>query len=421
MDRYDNLDYLRRKLVQKSVRVNTRYRYYEMKNFTRDLGISSPPSLKNWQTSLGWCAKAVDSLADRLVFRQFDKDYLNFNAIFNMNNPDIFFDSAILSALISSCCFVYISADSDGYPRLQVIDGANATGIMDPITGLLKEGYAVLEREDSSGSPLTEAYFTPEETIIIRKGDNIPESWKNNTGYPLLVPIVYRPDAKREFGHSRITRAAMSYAGSAIRTIKRSEIAAEYFSFPQRWATGVSDDVEEIDKWRASMSTLLTFTKDEDGDSPTLGSFTQQSMAPHTEQLRTFAALFAGEVGLTLDDLGFATENPSSAEAIKSSHETLRLTAGKAQRTFGSGFRNVGLVAACLRDDYQYLRRQIRETTPLWEPIFEPDMSTLSLIGDGALKINQAIPGYFDAKNLRNLTGIDAGANAGTAVGAVNG
>ena len=62
---------------------------------------------------------------------------------------------------------------------------------------------------------------------------------------------------------------------------------------------------------------MLQFTKDEDGDKPTVGQFTQQSMSPYTEQLRTFAALFAGETGLTLDDLGFVTDNPSSAEAIK--------------------------------------------------------------------------------------------------------
>ena len=32
----------------------------------------------------------------------------------------------------------------------------------------------------------------------------------------------------------------------------------------------------------------------------------------------------------------------------------------------------------------------------------------LSSIGDGAIKINQAIPGYFDKYNLRDLIGIDA-------------
>ena len=156
------------------------------------------------------------------------------------------------------------------------------------------------------------------------------------------------------------------------------------------------------------MSSFITFTKDEEGESPKLGQFTQQSMSPYTEQLRTLAALFAGETGLTLDDLGFVTDNPSSAEAIKASHENLRLLARKAQRTFGRGFLNVGYLAACVRDNYQYQRQQLYLTKSTWEPVFEPDAAMLSGIGDGAAKINQAVPGYFGAKNLRNLTGIDA-------------
>jgi len=47
---------------------------------------------------------------------------------------------------------------------------------------------------------------------------------------------------------------------------------------------------------------------------------------------------------------------------------------------------------------------------PKWQPVFEPDAATLSNIGDGAIKINQAIPGFFDNKTLSDLTGIE-GAN----------
>lgn len=397
------MEYLRIKLNLKRSRVKTRYQYYEMKNINVDFGISTPPDLSRWQSVLGWCAKAVDSLADRLQFREFRDDTFALNEIFRMNNPDTIYDSVILSALISSCCFVYISPDSDGYPRLQVIDGGNATGILDPITGLLTEGYAVLER-DEMDSPTMEAYFTSGGTVYYRKGKPT-ETEPNPAPYPLLVPIINRPDAVRPFGHSRISRACMSIVGSALRTIKRSEIAAEFYSYPQKYVTGLSQDAEGIDKWKATMSSLISFTKDDDGDKPTLGQFSQQSMSPHVEQLRMFAALFAGETGLTMDDLGFATDNPSSAEAIKAAHENLRLTARKAQRTFGSGFLNVGYLAACLRDNYPYLRRQLYLTTPIWEPIFEPDAATLSNIGDGAIKINQAVPGFFGAENLRDLTG----------------
>lgn len=406
MATYKGIGYLRKKLSLKRQRVLTRYKFYEMKNVIRDLNIAIPKELQNWTNCLGWCGKAVDCVADRLVFREFEEDNFDLNEIFSMNNPDVLFDSAVLSAVISSCCFIYISADKDGYPRLQVIDGANATGILDPITGLLTEGYAVLERDDME-SPIVEAYFTSGTTQIIRKGAKTTQVIKSNVPYPLLVPIIYRPDAKRPFGHSRISRACMSIQDAAVRTVKRSEISAEFYSYPQKYVTGLAEDSEQIDKWRATMSTLLTFTKDEDGDRPTLGQFSQQSMSPYTEQLRTFAALFAGETGLTLDDLGFVSDNPSSSEAIKASHENLRLVARKAQRTFGSGFLNVGYLAACMRDKYPYMRKQLYLTKPVWEPIFEPDAAMLSSIGDGAIKINQAVPGYFSKKNLRNLTGIE--------------
>lgn len=399
-------DYLTKKLEAHRPRVLERYRYYEMKKDDLSPGMVIPAEIRNlFKSTLGWCGKAVDSMADRLVFREFSDDIFGFNEIFNMNNSDTFFDSAILSALISSCCFIYISTGEEDFPRLQVIEGSNATGVIDPITGLLREGYAVLKR-DEYGRPETEAYFVPNKTLIYENG-KLVEQYAHAVPYPLLVPIIHRPDAVRPFGRSRITRAGIYFQKYAQRTLERADISAEFYSFPQKYVVGTSQDAEPMDKWKATISTLLEFTKDEEGDSPKLGQFTQQSMSPFTEQLRTAAAGFAGETGLTLDDLGFVTDNPSSAEAIKSSHEQIRISSKKAQRCFGSGFLNVGYLAACLRDSYPYLRSQIYNVTPKWEPVFEADASTLSLIGDGAIKINQAIPEYITGETIRDLTGVE--------------
>lgn len=399
---------LARRLEGKRPRIRLRYDYYEMKNMVLDLGISSPEALRGMQSALGWCGKAVDSVADRLVFRGFGEgaaDIFDFAGIFAMNNPDVFFDSAMLSALITGCCFVYISADEAGFPRLQVIDGGNATGKLDEITQLLEEGYAVLKREENTGEPERWAYFTPEQTEIWEKGkeaDVIP----NPGGVPLLVPIIYRPDAKRPFGHSRISRACMSLTQSALRTVKRSEISAEFYSYPQKYVLGTSPDDEPLDKWPATISTMLEITTGDEGKTPTVGQFSQQTMDPHLSQLRMFAGLFAGETGLTLDDMGFPSENPSSSEAIRASHETLRLTAAKAQRTFGRGIRNVGYAAACLRDRRHYLRQQMNDVVVKWEPLFSPDAAQLGAIGDAVIKIQQAFPDYFGEEKLRDLTGI---------------
>lgn len=404
MTELKGMTYLKNKLAMKQTRVNLRYAHYEMKHLAKDFGISTPPDLRMWMGVLGWCGKAVDSLADRLSFREFSNDVFDMNGVFKANNMDVLIDSAILGALISSCDFIYITADSDGFPMMRVIDGKHATGIIDPTTNMLKEGYAVLEFDDRD-LPITEAYFIPGSTTIYERGKPV-QTITNIAPYPLLVPMIYRPDATRPFGHSRISRACMSIVDSAVRTVKRSEISAEFYSYPQKYILGMSEDAELIDKWRLAMSAMLRIDKDEDGDRPVVGQFQQQTMTPHIEQLRMFAGLFAGETGLTLDDLGFPSQNPSSAEAIKSSHETLRLTARKAQKTFGTGLLNAGYLAACVRDDYPYLRKQVAETVLRWDPIFEPSGSALSTIGDGVIKINQAVPDYITEDKLRDLTGV---------------
>lgn len=401
---YKGIEHLRKKLKKKAGRIRLRYAYYEMKTRARDFGISTPPDLRGWMSVLGWCGRSVDCLADRLSFQEFGNDVFDMNGIYLANNMDVLIDSAILGALISSCDFIYITADSSGFPMMRVIDGRHATGIIDPTTNMLKEGYAIIEF-DELDRPITEAYFLPGETQIFEKGRE-PYSVFNPAPYPLLVPIIYRPDATRPFGHSRISRACMSIVDSAARTVKRSEIAAEFYSYPQKYILGMDPDSERMERWKASMSSMIQIDRGEDGEKPTAGQFQQATMTPHTEQLRMFAGMFAGETGLTLDDLGFPQQNPSSSEAIRAAHETLRLMARKAQRNFGIGLLNAGYLAACIRDNYPYLRRQVSNTRLQWAPIFEPDITALSGIGDAVQKIQTSFPDYFTEDKLRELTGI---------------
>lgn len=400
------IGYLKRKLVTKQSRVQTRYRYYEMKECHTPRNLMVPAELKNkFSIKLGWCTKAVDSLADRLQFRGFKNDNLDLTSIYQMNNFDVLADSAILGALITSCDFIYISMDKNGYPRMQVIDGYNATGIMDEITGMLEEGYAVLDR-DENGQIISEAYFGKGYTDFYIKGQE-PYRIENICSYPLLVPIVYRPDAKRPFGHSRISRACMRYQDNVADTLLNMAICSETNAFVQKYIAGSDPDME-FDSSRAWMSSFLNISASEDGTKPDLGQFQQASLAPYIDEIETQASLFAGEVGLTLDDLGFSKSNPASVDAIRASHENLRLTARKAQRQFGVGFLNAGYLAACLRDEFAYNREVLYETKPIWEPVFEPDANAIGMIGDAAVKVNSAVPGYFNAENLRDLTGIDS-------------
>ena len=124
MSDYRGMNYLRGKLALKRSRVELRYQYYEMKNAVQDFNVVTPTEFQYLNETLGWCGKAVDALADRLSFQEFREDNFDLNNIYAMNNADVLFDSAILSAMISSCCFIYLSVDDSGFPRMQVIDGA---------------------------------------------------------------------------------------------------------------------------------------------------------------------------------------------------------------------------------------------------------------------------------------------------------
>src|SRR5699024_7640539 len=175
----------------------------------------------------------------------------------------ILFDDAKLSALVNSCSFIYISEGDEDLPRLQVIQGSEATGILDPVTRLLTEGYAVLSRDDY-GSPYEELYFITGRTDYY-VGGKLIDSVNSDTPAPLLVPIIHRPDSSKPFGRSRITPSAIYYQKYAKRTLERADVTAEFYSWPQKYAVGTSQDSEPMDSWKATVASMLEFTKDEDG------------------------------------------------------------------------------------------------------------------------------------------------------------
>jgi len=396
-------DVLLLKLGLKAAYVSSRYAMYEQDYLPRPFPTIVPEKFRQLIHVMGWATKSVNMLSDRVVFEQFGNDIINANQIWDYNDGDVLSDSLVLSALISSCSFIYISADADGYPRLQAIDGSRATGVIDPQTHMLSEGVAVLER-DSLSLPTKTAYFTPEETFVFDNEGNVSR-YDNPTGFPLLVPVCHRPSEVKPFGRSRITPASIGYIHDAALVLMRTHCAGEFYAFPQKYALGLSSEVE-FDEAQATMAAFLKVTQDENGEKPTFGQFQQASMTPYIDELRSKAALFAGENDMTIDDLGFSTDNPATRESIEAAHESLRMSARKAQRSFGSGFKNAAFLAACLRDGRKYGRQIMADITCEWRPIFEPSPSSLSGIGDAVTKIQQAFPDYFTEDKLHRMTGM---------------
>lgn len=381
-----SLQNLKAKLDNKKIWVNTKYDAYEQARQPIDPSKVLPIEEKwSYRSTLGWCSEAVDKLLNTLTVDSIKNDTANIWPIFNNNNRDILLDSAFRSALISACSFIYISKN-DGEVNLQLIDGHNATGVIDPITFLLKEGYAILDVDDN-GNVTMDAYFTPEETVIFDYIKGTENHIPNPSGYPLLVPIIYRPDSdRRPFGQSRISKALIDIQNKARNTVTCMEVAREFGAFPQKYVSGLSQEAE-FDTIVNAYKTILAIDKDSDGDKPTVGQFTQISLSSYISQFEKYREEFDREAGLD-------------------TRENLNELSKEAKKHFSIGLLNVGLVSASLRDETKLKRAAVANSSVIWLPSADMNTETLSSFGDAIIKINQSVPNAINANSIRLLTGL---------------
>ena len=325
-------------IQRKSTRNRLRRNYYDHKTVLRDLGISIPPSMRDVATVIGWPAKAVDSMSRRTVLEGFtavdgDTASIGLDALWAANRMVSEAPEAHTSALMHSTAFVFVTAGDQtaGEPPavITVQSAESASGIWDRRRRMLSAALSIIST-DSMGMPDEMVLYVPNLAIIMRRTGT---SWDlrqsvHDLGVP-VEPLTYRAALDRPFGSSRISRPVMALTDSAVRTLLRTEVSAEFFSAPQRYVLGADEDAfvdqdgNPVPAWQAILGRIFAVSRDENDQVPTVGQFTQQSMEPHLAQIRSLASLFAAETSLPVGSLGIVQDNPSSAEAIYAAKEEL--------------------------------------------------------------------------------------------------
>lgn len=348
---------LLRRLLEKRGRNRLRSKYYDGRNELKDIGYSLPPVAKDIEIVVGWPEKAVEALANRVVLDGVTMqdgsdlsrkvaDLLDENELRNTAT------SAHADALVHSCSFIAVlhGDTSIGEPDaiIQEFSADNATGIWDKRRHGLSDALLVDVSDDGKS---VQSIFLMDYThtvVIVPAGpgyqvyDRTP-----NTGRIPCELLAYKPDAKRPFGRSRISRTVMSLTDSAVRTFLRSEMQAELYSVPPRYFLGVEPELfrdendNEIPTWKLMMDHILAIPKDKDGENPEVGQFPQYSFEPHSAQLRQTASMFAAATSMPPDMLGVLTDNPSSAEAIDKAQKELCLAAEQCQAWFGPAWERI--------------------------------------------------------------------------------
>lgn len=377
--------------------------YYEAKQTFDNIGIAVPRSLENFYSVLGWGTKAVDMLADRSVFEGYNFKGESYSIIDNaVSNNGLVqeYQEITTSELIGSCSFATLSQGKDYEPEFIVSAYTNekAAVIWDTRLRMVKCGITITKTDDC-GEVLSFNYYDRDAVIVFDRQDRTATGWTSTTiGHDVKRPLIEafrnRPTLSRPMGTSRITRSAMSFIDSAMRATLRTEIAAEFYTSPQKYLFNVDQEaVENIDKWKAYLGQMMVIGKGEDDeDVPEFGQLAQMSMSPHIDYLNKLAELFAAETSINAEALGISKSNPSSAEAIYAMKEDLIVKAGRLNESNGDAMENIGKMILAIDGNKSFYDLDDNERS-ISAQFKDPSLPSLVSQADAVVKIASAVPG----------------------------
>lgn len=362
------------RLAQKQAKNGLLDVYYNGHRGLQDMGISTPPQMKNVAAALGWPQKAVAALARKHVFEGFSLDGVvdPFDAgeVLAANNFTVELSQAITSAYKHSCAFITVAAGdvSRGEPPVMIqARGAGwATAIWDQRARRIRAALAITSTETPTDGgafdgdnfytlrePTGFILFFPDVTIRCEK---IGAKWAaerlaNPAGRVMVEMLAYDPQLDRPFGHSRITPEVRYLTDAAVRTLVRAEVGAEFFASPQRYVLGADEDAfKDMDRWTAITGRILALGLNEEGSKPEINQFQQMSMDPHLSMYRQLAQNFCSATNLPMNAVGLFADNPASAEAMQASEYALSDEAEYQWRIFTPGLRRVLENVVMVRD-----------------------------------------------------------------------
>ena len=402
LDERDRIEEHLARLAKFEGRNKIKAAYYEGKARVRDLGIAIPPSLVNIETVVGWPGTIVDVLEERLDWQGWtsadNEDPFELGDVYRENNLDV--DAALghLDSLIYGTSFVVVGAGFAGEPQplVTVESPRNMTGTWNGRLRRLDSALSVDEVREGRAVAVT--LYLPDETIsAVRAGYGWTATNRDahRMGRVPVAVLPNRPRASRVEGRSEISRAIRSLTDQGVRTLLGMEINREFYSAPQRYAMGVDEgsfvnaDGRTLTGWEAVMGRMLALPANEDGELPQVGQFNPASPTPYLEQVRGLSQMIASEGAVPAPYLGFVTDNPTSADAIRQAENRLVKRAERRQVVFGRAWREVAHLALLVRDGK--VPDGFAALTNRWRDAATPTRSAAAdevakLIGSGALR-----------------------------------
>ncbi|MEU7737936.1 phage portal protein [Streptomyces griseus] len=342
--------------------------YFNGEQLVRDLGISIPPQLKGLHTVIGWPRVGVESLEERLdleAFRWADgRDSSELSEIAEAN--DLFDESSLahLDALVYGREYLAVGSGTDDYPPLITAESPLDMTLM--WDARLRMGTAALREcaadafVESGPEERMLVLYLPDQTVMCLPSQSGGWEVINRDRHRLgVVPVVRMANRQRtadRVGKSEITPEVMSITDAACRRLMGMEVAAEFFGAPQRYILGASESAFQdaegnpLDAWATYIGRVLGLERDEDGNVPTVGQFAAHDPTGMTRIIDLYARIMSSQFGLPPHMLGYTTDNPASADAIRSTEAKLVKRSERRIRRFGRAWQDAMRLALWVRD-----------------------------------------------------------------------
>ena len=401
---------LSNRLTYLSVEMGIRNAYYEGTQRLADLGISFPPQLAGIRTVVDWPRIVVDKLVERLVVDGFrlpsDTDVdEELQEHWDANNLAAEFPLCMIDSLALGRGYMIIgSPDRPGdSPLVTVESPMNCSMAWDPRTRMATAAYQAYEVEGHFRAAL----YLPDQTIQMSRelsgeGWTVDNRDQHNFGEVPVIRFVNQARSAQREGRSEITPAIMSTTDSAARSLLGMEVAREFYSVPHKYVLGASEeDFKNADgttktQLQLAMDKIIAFTRDGEGNVPSVGQFTAYDPSVFTKIIDEHAQLMASYTGFPPSYFGqTTTANPASADAIKVAENGLVRRALMVQNQFSGPLETVARLVWRFANNGAEVPADMQRLATDWEPAATV---TVTGISDALFKQSQmgAVPPTSD-------------------------
>jgi hypothetical protein len=370
--------------------------YYNGDQIIRDLGISVPPQLKGLHTVIGWPQIGVDALEQRLDIEtwRYADDPESSQELEDLAEPNqLVAESQLahLDALVYGRAYAAVGAGDCGTddcpPLISVESPMDMTVFYDARARHTTAALRVYKLGNDDAAVL----YLPDQTIHVVQGSGgweVIDRDMHDLGVVPVVRISNRQRTADRVGKSEITPAVMSITDAACRTLLGMEVAREFYGAPQRYILGASEsafqDAEGNAKsaWETYIGRVLALERDENGDVPTVGTFAAYDPSAYTKIVDLYARIMATQLGLPPHYLGYTTDNPASADAIRSTEAQLVKRAERKQTLFSTPWAQVLRLALLIKTGT--IPDKAKRIETVWRNAATP---TLAAQTDAAVKL----------------------------------